>query len=358
MREKLKTLPLVQLREMAKAQGLKGISTLKKAEIIDRLCELEKPAEGGQKEETPQASVSEHPAGSAEPAERTEMHVQPRRTDAGQNTSAQTYSQPRRSANGERAAGGQNSSYERRSEGGYRRNEYGSYTRRENTNTRYQDNRRREYTQRDPAARNALEVLLLYQGVHALIWHRVAHWFYEHHMFFIARLISQVARFFTLIEIHPGAQLGHGILIDHGCGVVIGETAVVGDNCTIYQGVTLGGVGTQKGKRHPTLGNNVTVGSGAKILGSFEVGDNCSVAANAVLLRPLEENTTAVGIPARPVKKDGVALPKKQKMIIGEDDQRILEQIDALRKELQELREESANLRKELEAVRAGQEKA
>ena len=107
MREKLKTLPLVQLREMAKAQGLKGISTLKKAEIIDRLCELEKPAEGGQKEETPQASVSEHPAGSAEPAERTEMHVQPRRTDAGQNTSAQTYSQPRRSANGERAAGGQ-----------------------------------------------------------------------------------------------------------------------------------------------------------------------------------------------------------------------------------------------------------
>ena len=130
MREKLKTLPLVQLREMAKAQGLKGISTLKKAEIIDRLCELEKPAEGGQKEETPQASVSEHPAGSAEPAERTEMHVQPRRTDAGQNTSAQTYSQPRRSANGERAAGGQNSSYERRSEGGYRRNEYGSYTRR------------------------------------------------------------------------------------------------------------------------------------------------------------------------------------------------------------------------------------
>ena len=155
MREKLKTLPLVQLREMAKAQGLKGISTLKKAEIIDRLCELEKPAEGGQKEETPQASVSEHPAGSAEPAERTEMHVQPRRTDAGQNTSAQTYSQPRRSANGERAAGGQNSSYERRSEGGYRRNEYGSYTRRENTNTRYQDNRRREYTQREGYQRNS-----------------------------------------------------------------------------------------------------------------------------------------------------------------------------------------------------------
>lgn len=122
--------------------------------------------------------------------------------------------------------------------------------------------------------------------------------------------------FFTLIEIHPGAQLGHGILIDHGCGVVIGETTVVGDNCTIYQGVTLGGVGTQKGKRHPTLGNNVTVGAGAKILGAFEVGDNCTIAANAVLLKPLENNITAAGIPARPVKKDGMRLPKEEKPIL------------------------------------------
>ena len=216
----------------------------------------------------------------------------------------------------------------------------------------------RAYKRNDPAARSAIEVVLLYNGLHATIDYRIAHWLHRHGCRFLARAISQWSKMWTGIEIHPGAQLGHGILIDHGCGVVIGETAVVGDNCTIYQGVTLGGVGTQKGKRHPTLGNNVTVGSGAKILGSFEVGDNCSVAANAVLLRPLEENTTAVGIPARPVKKDGVALPKKQKMIIGEDDQRILEQIDALRKELQELREESANLRKELEAVRAGQEKA
>ncbi len=166
--------------------------------------------------------------------------------------------------------------------------------------------------ERDPAARNELEVLFLYQGVHALIWHRFAHWFYQHKLFFIARLISQIARFFTLIEIHPGAQLGHGILIDHGCGVVIGETTVVGDNCTIYQGVTLGGVGLNKGKRHPTLGNNVTVGAGAKILGSFEVGDNCTIAANAVLLKPLENNVTAVGIPARPVKIGGVPLPKKE----------------------------------------------
>ena len=164
---------------------------------------------------------------------------------------------------------------------------------------------------RDPAARSALEVLLLYQGVHALILHRFAHWFYQHKMFFIARLISQLNRFLTLIEIHPGAKMGHGILIDHGSGVVIGETAVVGDNCTIYQGVTLGGVGLNKGKRHPTLGNNVTVGCGAKILGAFEVGDNCSIAANAVLLKPLEDNVTAAGIPARPVKKDGVKIPGK-----------------------------------------------
>ena len=192
--------------------------------------------------------------------------------------------------------------------------------------------------ERDPAARNALEVLLLYQGVHALIWHRVAHWFYKHHMFFIARLISQLARFFTLIEIHPGAQLGHGILIDHGCGVVIGETTVVGDNCTIYQGVTLGGVGTQKGKRHPTLGNNVTVGAGAKILGSFEVGDNCSIAANAVLLRQLDENITAVGIPARPVKKDGVPIEKKKKTIISEHNRKMMEQLEELQKEVEALR--------------------
>lgn len=204
--------------------------------------------------------------------------------------------------------------------------------------------------ERDPAARNALEVLLLYQGVHALIWHRIAHWFYKRHMFFIARLISQMARFLTLIEIHPGAELGHGILIDHGCGVVIGETTVVGDNCTIYQGVTLGGVGTQKGKRHPTLGNNVTVGSGAKILGSFEVGDNCSIAANAVLLRPLEENSTAVGIPARAVKKDGVPIPKKPKTVIGEHDQKLLDEVRALRSEVE-------RLKGELEEVKNGKEK-
>lgn len=194
---------------------------------------------------------------------------------------------------------------------------------------------------RDPAARSVLEVLLLYQGVHALILHRFAHWFYRKGLFFIARLISQISRFFTLIEIHPGAQLGHGILIDHGCGVVIGETAVVGDNCTIYQGVTLGGVGLNKGKRHPTLGNNVTVGCGAKILGAFEVGDNCSIAANAVLLKPLEDNVTAVGIPARPVKKDGVRLPP-QKTVHSEEIERLNERIAVLERQLEELRQQVA----------------
>lgn len=192
---------------------------------------------------------------------------------------------------------------------------------------------------RDPAARSALEVLLLYQGVHALILHRFAHWFYRHKMFFMARLISQISRFLTLIEIHPGAQMGHGILIDHGSGVVIGETAVVGDNCTIYQGVTLGGVGLNKGKRHPTLGNNVTVGCGAKILGAFEVGDNCSIAANAVLLKPLEDNVIAAGVPARPVKKDGMKIPRNR-MVNSEEIERLNEKISALEEEIRVLRKQ------------------
>lgn len=191
---------------------------------------------------------------------------------------------------------------------------------------------------RDPAARTSIEVLLLYQGLHAIIAHRFAHWFYKRKLFFIARLISQISRFFTLIEIHPGASLGRGILIDHGTGVVIGETAVVGDDCTIYQGVTLGGVGTMKGKRHPTLGKNVTVGAGAKILGSFEVGDNSKIAANAVLLKPIGTNTTAAGIPARPVKIDGKSVAKED-CIQRSDFSSIQEQIDVLKKKILELEE-------------------
>lgn len=159
--------------------------------------------------------------------------------------------------------------------------------------------------ERDPAARNAFEVLLLYPGLHAVIWHRLAHFLYKINLKFIARLISQLVRFFTGIEIHPGATIGKGLLIDHGMGVVIGETAVVGDNCTIYQGVTLGGTGKEKGKRHPTLGNNVMVGSGAKILGPFSVGDNSKIAAGAVVLNAVPADSTCVGVPARIVKQDG-----------------------------------------------------
>lgn len=160
--------------------------------------------------------------------------------------------------------------------------------------------------ERDPAARNGLEVFLLYPGLHAVMWHRVAHFFYKIKFKFLARAISQLTRFFTGIEIHPGATIGKGLLIDHGMGVVIGETAIVGNDCTIYQGVTLGGTGKEKGKRHPTLGNNVVVGSGAKVLGPFSVGDNSKIAAGAVVLNEVPPDSTCVGVPARVVKKDGV----------------------------------------------------
>lgn len=151
----------------------------------------------------------------------------------------------------------------------------------------------------DPAARNPLEVLLLYPSIHSIINHRIAHFFYKGKMFFMARLISQISRFFTGIEIHPGAKIGKGLFIDHGMGVVIGETAEVGDNVTIYHGVTLGGTGKDKGKRHPTVGNNVIIGSGAKILGPILIGNNSKVGANAVVLKDVPENRTAVGAPAR-----------------------------------------------------------
>ena len=160
--------------------------------------------------------------------------------------------------------------------------------------------------ERDPAARSSFEILLTYSGLHAIHHYRMAHWFYKHRMFMMARIISQTSRFFTGIEIHPGATIGKGFFIDHGMGVVIGETAVIGDNCLIYQGVTLGGTGKDKGKRHPTLGNNVMVGSGAKVLGPFTVGNNVKIAANAVVLEAIPDNCTAVGVPARIIKRDGV----------------------------------------------------
>ena len=150
--------------------------------------------------------------------------------------------------------------------------------------------------ERDPAARNALEILLTYPTLKAIRSYRIAHWFYKNEMYTIARIISQRARKKTGIEIHPGARIGKGLFIDHGMGVVIGETTVIGDNCLIYQGVTLGGTGKDKGKRHPTLGNNVLVGAGAKVLGPFKVGNNVKIAANAVVLHPVPDNSTAVGV--------------------------------------------------------------
>lgn len=160
--------------------------------------------------------------------------------------------------------------------------------------------------ERDPAARNRAEVFFLYSGFKAVRSHRKANWFYRHNLKFIARWISQRSRHKTGIEIHPGATIGKGLFIDHGMGVVIGETTVIGDNCTIYQNVTLGGTGKDTGKRHPTLGNNVLVGSGAKVLGPFTVGDNARIAAGAVVLSEVPANATAVGVPARVVKVNGI----------------------------------------------------
>lgn len=158
---------------------------------------------------------------------------------------------------------------------------------------------------RDPAAKSRAEVVLLYSGFHALLMYRLAHSMNKKGMEIPARALSQFAKFVTGIEIHPGAKIGRGLFIDHGSGVVIGETAIIGDNCTIYQGVTLGGTGKETGKRHPTLGNNVMIGAGAKLLGNFTVGDNSKIAAGAVVLGNVPANSTAVGIPAHVVRKDG-----------------------------------------------------
>lgn len=158
----------------------------------------------------------------------------------------------------------------------------------------------------DPAARSKLEVFLLYSGYKAVRKYRRAHWFYQHNMKLIARYLSQRARHKTGVEIHPGATIGKGLFIDHGMGVVVGETTVIGDYCLLYQNVTLGGTGKDHGKRHPTLGNHVLVGSGAKVLGPFKVGDNARIAAGAVVLNEIPPNCTAVGVPAHIVRINGV----------------------------------------------------
>ena len=195
--------------------------------------------------------------------------------------------------------------------------------------------------ERDPAARSTAEVLLLYSGVHAIMAHRVAHKLYKKGHYFSARAISQTSRAITGIEIHPAATIGRRFFVDHGMGVVIGETTEIGDDCTIYQGVTLGGTGKDVGKRHPTLGNNVMVGAGAKVLGPVYIGSNSKVAANAVVLHEVSENSTAVGIPAKVVKRDGQRVANDLDQIhipdpVAQELSRLNAEIEALRARLAE----------------------
>jgi serine O-acetyltransferase len=190
---------------------------------------------------------------------------------------------------------------------------------------------------KDPAAKSTLEIILLYQGLHAVVGYRIAHFFYEARLFFIARLISQLYRFLTGIEIHPGASVGKGLFIDHGMGVVVGETAVIGDNVLLYQGVTLGGTGLEKGKRHPTIGNNVVIGGGAKVLGNIIVGDNSYIGANAVVIKDVPPNSTVVGIPGRITKQDG------KKMDVSLDHVHVL---DPIMQSIEELEKRIKDLEK------------
>ena len=204
------------------------------------------------------------------------------------------------------------------------------------------------YQRRDPAARSKLEIFLLYPGVHAMLYHRFAHWCHLRGLKFLARCVSQWSRFWTGIEIHPGAKIGKRLVIDHGMGIVIGETAEIGDDCLIYHGVTLGGTGKDVGKRHPTLGNNVLVGAGAKVLGPFTIADNSKIAANAVVLTEIPEQCTAVGIPAKVVKKQGVRI---------END---LDQIhipDPVAQEIRRLEEKLASLEEELRQIKSTKKK-
>ena len=196
--------------------------------------------------------------------------------------------------------------------------------------TRRQGGLLEAYQRRDPAARSKLEIFLLYPGVHAILYHRVAHWLYCRNWKFLARCVSQWSRFWTGIEIHPGAKIGRRLVMDHGMGIVIGETAEIGDDCLIYHGVTLGGTGKDHGKRHPTLGNNVMVSAGAKVLGPFKVGDNSRIAANAVVLSEIPPEATAVGVPARVVRIAGEKVD-----FAGQVDQ--IHVTDPVQKELQAL---------------------
>ncbi len=188
---------------------------------------------------------------------------------------------------------------------------------------------------KDPAARGVWEVVLLYQGLYALIHHRFAHFLYKKNIFLLARLVSQISRFLTGIEIHPGAVIGKDFFIDHGMGVVIGETAIIGDNVLLYQGVTLGGTGLEKGKRHPTIGNNVVIGGGAKVLGNISIGDNSYIGANAVVIKDVPPNSTVVGVPGRITKQDGKKIELSLDHIKTLDP--LMQTIEELEKRIEEL---------------------
>ncbi len=198
------------------------------------------------------------------------------------------------------------------------------------------------FRQRDPAAKSDVEIVLLYSGFHAILAYRVAHKLYISGHTFSARAVSQIAKFFTGIEIHPGATIGKRLVIDHGMGVVIGETTEIGDDCTIYQGVTLGGTGKDIGKRHPTIGNNVLVGAGAKVLGPILIEDNSKVAANAVVLKNIAGNSTAVGIPARVVRQEGRRVDDLDQVHIpdpvAQEINRLEERLKSLSLEIEELK--------------------
>lgn len=195
---------------------------------------------------------------------------------------------------------------------------------------------------RDPAARTTLEVFLTYAGFQALLAHRLAHRLWKMRFRLLGRLVSQIARWVTGVEIHPGASIGRGFFIDHGMGVVIGETTEIGDYVTLFQGVTLGGTGKEKGKRHPTLGNHVVVGSGAKVLGNIRIGDSVKIGANSVVLRSVPSNSTVTGIPGRIVKSIGVRVPEESMDHVNIPDP-IAERFDAMERELIDLRKKLEN---------------
>jgi serine O-acetyltransferase len=199
--------------------------------------------------------------------------------------------------------------------------------------------------EQDPAARSYLEVILTYSGLHAIWAHRIAHAFFKKKFYFLARVISQISRFFTGIEIHPGAKIGRRLFIDHGMGVVIGETCEIGDNVTVFQGVTLGGTGKEKGKRHPTIKDNALIATGAKVLGSITIGENSKIGASSVVLKDVPPNSTVVGVPGRVVIQDGKRIGKDLDHCNLPDP--IADRIKDLQVELNELRQELIELKKE-----------